>query len=71
MNELSNTMQYTGIILKLYLKVIRRTERIKYIKIQIQKNMYIKIALKFSQDENLDFFDESLFFSTFLLVFNI
>jgi len=35
MNELSNTMQYTGIILKLYLKVIRRTERIKYIKIQI------------------------------------
>ena len=33
--------------------------------------MYIKIALKFSQDENLDFFDESLFFSIFLLVFNI
>ena len=33
--------------------------------------MYIKIKLKFSQDENLDFFDESLFFSRFLLVFNI
>ena len=33
--------------------------------------MYIKIKLKFSQDENLDFFDENLFFSTFLLVFNI
>ena len=27
--------------------------------------MYIKIKLKFSQDENLDFFDESLFFITF------
>ena len=33
--------------------------------------MYIKIKLKFSQDENLDFFNEGLFFSTFLLVFNI
>lgn len=33
--------------------------------------MYIKIKLKFSQDENLDFFNESLFFSIFLLVFNI
>lgn len=33
--------------------------------------MYIKIKFKISQGENLDFFDESLFFSTFLLVFNI
>jgi len=33
--------------------------------------VYIKIKLKFSQGENLDFFAESLFFSTFLLVFNI
>ena len=33
--------------------------------------MYIKIKLKFSQDENLDFFDERLFFSTLLLVCNI
>jgi len=33
--------------------------------------MYIKIKFKISQGENLYFFDENLFFSTFLLVFNI
>ena len=34
MNKLSNTVQYTGIILKLYLKVIQRISYIKYFKIQ-------------------------------------
>ena len=34
MNKLANTVSYTGIILKLYLKVIQRISYIKYFKIQ-------------------------------------